>query len=66
MRRATRPRFSSSTTNAPPPANAVINVDIATDRRRMNHWFTAAISVCPKPALLPREIMPENRTISSQ
>ena len=31
------PQSSSSTTNAPPPAKAVISVDIATARRRMNH-----------------------------
>ena len=31
------PRFNSGTTLAPPPAKAVIKVDIATALRRMNH-----------------------------
>ena len=43
---------------APPPANAVINVDRTMCRRRMNHWFTAAISVCPNPADLPIDTNP--------
>ena len=51
---------------APPPAKAVIRVDKATALRRTNHWFTVAISVWPRPAVLPTDTTPTKRNTNCQ
>jgi len=38
------PRVISGRMAAPPEENPVIHMDMAKDRRRMNHWLTALIN----------------------
>ena len=59
------PRVISGRMAAPPEENPVMQMDIASERRRMNHRLTALINTCPSPELLPTPTTPTNMTMKS-
>ena len=56
------PMEMSGSNTAPPEANPVMQIDMASDLRRMTHRLTALISTCPKPELLPTPTIPTKTT----
>jgi hypothetical protein len=51
---------------APPEEKPVMQMDMARDRRRTNHLFTALSKVCPRPALFPVETIPKKMRRKTQ
>ncbi|GIT02260.1 MAG: hypothetical protein CM1200mP27_08850 [Chloroflexota bacterium] len=47
------PKVISGKIAAPPEEKPVMQIDMARERRRINHLFTALISTCPSPELFP-------------
>lgn len=58
------PSVISGRMAAPPEENPVMQMDMARERRRMNHRLTALTNTWPKPALLPMPTTPTNMTMN--
>jgi len=59
------PMVISGSSTAPPEENPAMQMDIARDRRRMNHRFTALSSTWPRPALFPVATTPTKTTTNT-
>ena len=56
------PMVISGKIAAPPEENPVMQMDMAKDRRRMNHRFTELINTWPRPELFPTPTTPTKIT----